>query len=34
MSLLEKTPVKEILTHYDYKNVKELNCKNLKSNGF
>lgn len=34
MSLLDKTPVKEILTDYDYKNVKELKYKQLKINGF
>ena len=34
MSLLDKTPVREILTGYGYKNVKELNSKQLKINGF
>jgi len=34
MSLLDKTPVKEILTDYDYKNVKEPKYKQLKINGF
>jgi len=34
ISLLDKTPVKEILTKYDYKNVKELQIKQLKINGF
>ncbi len=29
ISLLDKTPVKELLTNNDYKNVKELNCKQL-----
>ena len=29
-SLLDKTPVREILTDCDYKNVKELNYKQLK----
>ena len=29
-SLLDKTPVREILTNCDYKNVKELNYKQLK----
>ena len=31
-SLLDKTPVREILTYCDYKNVKELNYKQLKIN--
>lgn len=34
ISLLDKTSVKEILTKYDYKNIKELNDKQLKINGF
>lgn len=34
ISLLDKTPVKEILTKYDYKNVKETQIKQLKINGF
>lgn len=34
ISLLDKTPVREILTDYDYKNVKELKDKQLKINGF
>lgn len=34
MSLLDKTPVKEILTNYDYKNVEELNSNQLKIKGF
>lgn len=34
ISLLDKTPVKEILTKYNYKNVKELQTKQLKINGF
>ncbi len=34
ISLLDKTPVKEILTKCDYKNVKELNCKQLTISGF
>jgi hypothetical protein len=29
ISLLDKTPVKELLTNNDYKNVNELNCKQL-----
>ena len=29
ISLLDKTPVKELLANNDYKNVKELNCKQL-----
>jgi hypothetical protein len=29
ISLLDKTPVKELLTNTDYKNVNELNCKQL-----
>jgi len=34
ISLLDKTPVREILTKCDYKNVKELNYKQLKISGF
>jgi len=34
ISLLDKTPVKEILTKYDYKNIKELNYKQLTISGF
>lgn len=34
ISLLDKTPVREILTDYDYKDVKELKDKQLKINGF
>jgi hypothetical protein len=34
ISLLDKTPVKEILTNCDYKDVKELNNKQLKISGF
>ncbi len=34
ISLLDKTPVKEILTKCDYKDVKELNDKQLKISGF
>lgn len=34
ISLLDKTPVREILTDYDYKDVKELNSKQLKINAF
>jgi len=34
ISLLDKTPVREILTDYDYKDVKELKNKQLKINGF
>lgn len=34
ISLLDKTPVREILTDYDYKDVKELKYKQLKINGF
>ncbi len=34
ISLLDKTPVREILTDYDYKDVKELESKQLKINGF
>jgi len=34
ISLLDKTSVREILTHYDYKDVKELKNKQLKINGF
>jgi IS4 transposase len=30
VSLLDRTPVNEILTEYDYKNIKELNSKQLK----
>jgi hypothetical protein len=33
-SLLDKTPVREILTKYDYKNVKEQNNNQLKISGF
>ena len=29
ISLLDKTPVKELLANNDYKNVKEPNCKQL-----
>ncbi|TGX98521.1 IS4 family transposase, partial [Bacteroides muris (ex Afrizal et al. 2022)] len=29
-SLLDKTPVREILTNCDYKNIKKLNYKQLK----
>jgi len=29
ISLLDKTPVKELLTNNDYKNVNELDCKQL-----
>ena len=29
ISLLDKTPVKELLANNDYKNVKGLNCKQL-----
>jgi hypothetical protein len=29
ISLLDKPPVKELLINNDYKNVKELNCKQL-----
>lgn len=34
ISLLDKTPVREILTKCDYKNVKELENKQLKISGF
>ena len=34
ISLLDKTPVREVLTKYDYKNVKELNNKQLIISGF
>ena len=34
ISLLDKTPIKEVLTKYDYKNVKELNNKQLTIRGF
>jgi hypothetical protein len=34
ISLLDKTPVREILTDYEYKDVKELDSKQLKINGF
>jgi hypothetical protein len=34
ISLLDKTPVKELLTNTDYKNVNELNCKQLSLNLF
>jgi hypothetical protein len=34
ISLLDKTPVREILTKCDYKNVKELNYKQLIISGF
>jgi len=34
ISLLDKTPVREILTKYDYKNIKELNYKQLTISGF
>jgi len=34
ISLLDKIPVREMLTDYDYKNVKELKDKQLKINGF
>ena len=34
ISLLDKTPIKEILTKCDYKDVKELNNKQLKISGF
>ena len=34
ISLLDKTPVREILTGYDYKNVKEQNNNQLKISGF
>mgnify|MGYP000026503199 FL=1 len=34
ISLLDKTPVKEVLTKYDYKNVKELKIKQLIISGF
>lgn len=34
ISLLDKTPIREILTKYDYKNVKEQNNNQLKISGF
>ncbi|MCK3686438.1 IS4 family transposase [Maribellus sp. YY47] len=34
ISLLDKTPIKEVLTKYDYKNVKELKNKQLIISGF
>jgi len=34
ISLLDKTPVKELLTNINYKNVNELNCKQLSLNLF
>lgn len=34
ISLLDKTPIREILTKCDYKNVKELKTKQLKISGF
>lgn len=34
ISLLDKTPIKEILTKCDFKNVKELNYKQLTISGF
>ena len=34
ISLLDKTPVKELLANSDYKNVKELNCNQLSLNLF
>ena len=34
ISLLDKTPVREILTDFDYKDAKELKYKQLKINGF
>lgn len=34
ISLLDKTPVREILTRCDYKNVKELNLNQLRISGF
>ena len=34
ISLLDRTPVREILTKCDYKNVKELNYKQLTISGF
>ena len=34
ISLLDKTPIREILTNCDYKDVKELNYKQLKISGF
>lgn len=34
ISLLDKTPIREILTKCDYKDVKELNSKQLKISGF
>jgi hypothetical protein len=34
ISLLDKTPIREILTKYDYQNIKELNFNQLKISGF
>lgn len=34
ISLLDKTPIREILTRYDYKNAKELKTNQLKISGF
>ena len=34
ISLLDKTSIKQILTKYNYKNVKESNCNQLKIKGF
>ena len=34
ISLLDKTPLNELLTNHDYKDVKELNCIQLKINYF
>lgn len=34
ISLLDKTPVNELLTNIDYKDVKELNCNQLSLNLF
>ena len=34
ISLLDKTPIREILTNFDYKDVKEPNYKQLKISGF
>ena len=34
ISLLDKTPVREVLTNYDYKNVKEQKIKQLIISGF
>ena len=34
ISLLDKTPIKEVLTKYDYKNVKEQEIKQLRISGF